>query len=264
LVSFTQTTQAAVEGNTYYFTTSSTNTYEENSITIYTSKLNAWFKVDALNITRDILYYDFEGYHWSEGSEIEFSSEFVYFQDNIVEFNLFTWDPDNDSISAPPSVTIYPTDAPHTPGRYVFVNPTWSTHETDWESSVDAVEENPTVQQSAFSAPGDGTFYFSIIVDVETIWEIDDTPENATSTTQFDFSASYDDDGILSSYLFTTTHSFSNENFTCRLISSWSVSRTSGPSLGGGLALDATLLAVGVAIPVSLLIGLLIGKRMWG
>ena len=54
----------AVEGNSYYFTTSQALTYEEDGNTLSVTRVDAWFKVVAQNITRDILYYDFEGYHW--------------------------------------------------------------------------------------------------------------------------------------------------------------------------------------------------------
>ncbi|MGY5852973.1 MAG: hypothetical protein RTU92_05350 [Candidatus Thorarchaeota archaeon] len=264
LFSQSQTVQASVEGKTYYFATSSSDTYEENGVSLYKIQHDAWFKVDALNVTRDLLYYDFEGYHYSEGAEVEYQSESVYFQDNLVHFVLGTYDPDNDSQSYPPSLTIYPTDAHHQPGRYVFVNPTWDSHETDWQQSIDDVEEQSSVSQSTFSAPGDGTFSFSIAVDIEDIKFIDDTAENATGVRRFDFSATYDADGVLNTLLLTTTTMLNNENFTSRFISTWSVSRTSGPSLGGGIALDTTLVAVGIAIPVSLLIGALIGRKVWG
>ncbi len=263
LVSSAQTVQADVEGKSYYFTTNQSDSYEENGILLYSSDIDAWFKIDALNISTDILYYDYEGYHWSEGSEVEFSSEAIYFQDQHVEFDLSTFDFDNDSISSYAYISIDPTDAAHVPGRYVFVNPTWSTHDSDWQASIDAVEDDPTVESSTFNAPGDGTFSFSIVVNVETIWYIDDNPENSTGTTTFDFSATYDDDGVLNTYILTTTRSLSNENFTSRIISSWNVIRTSGPGASGDTTLSTTLIAVGVAVPVSLLIGALIGRKVW-
>jgi hypothetical protein len=253
----------AVEGKSYYFTTSQIQSYEENGYVLVNTRSDAWFKIDALNITRDILYYNFEGYHWSEGTEVEYQSEAIHFQDNMVYFDLHTYDPDNDSYSTPPSITVYPTDVHYAPGRYVFVNPTWSTHETDWDASVDNVESMPSVQSSTFSAPGDGTFSFTIIVNVETIWEIADNPENATGTTRYDFSASYDDDGVLNSLSLSSTTSLSNEDFTSRSITTWQVLRASGPGAGTGAALDMGLVALGVAIPVSLLVGLVIGKLKW-
>ena len=263
LLSSTQITPAAVEGKSYYFTTSWTDSYEENEILLYTNTLDAWFRIDALNISTDILYYDYEGYHISEGSEVEFSSEAIYFQDQHVEFDLGTFDPDNDSYSLYAYISVDPTDVGYAPGRFVFVNPTWSTHESDWQASIDLVEDNPTVESSTFNAPGDGTFSFSIAVNVESIWYIDDNPENATGITRFDFSATYDDDGVLNTYSLSTTRTLSNENFTSRLTSSRTVLRTSGPGASGDITLSTTLIAVGIAVPISILIGALLAKKFW-
>ncbi|MGY5874595.1 MAG: hypothetical protein RTU30_02505 [Candidatus Thorarchaeota archaeon] len=265
LVSHSQTVQATVEGKTYYFTTSSSETYEENGVSLYKIQQDAWFKIVALNVTRELVYYDFEGFHYTEGAEVEYRLGVdVNFQDNLVHFDLYTDDPDNDSLSGFPYLTVNPSDSHHEPGGYVFVNPTFDSHDTDWQQAIDDVEEQSSVSQSTFNAPGDGTFSFSIAVDIEAIDYIDDTAENATGVRRFDFSAVYDADGVLNTLLLTATTMLNNENFTSRFISARSVTRTSGPSLGGGVALDTTLVAVGIAIPVSLLIGALIGRKVWG
>jgi hypothetical protein len=261
---------ASIVGNVYYFeATWVDQTFQENGGPVYQSKSEGVFKITVFNITEiggdDVYEYNYNGFDWIGISAHVDENETVEFQDNKVYFNLATTDGDADNRSESADVNLYPTRSFSYHGRYAFVNPVWSTHETDWGSAASDVEADPTVSSFTHNM-GDGSFSFRIVVEVEDTVHVNGVPQDANGTQTFVFSAVYDSDGIMSSWSLTNQVSLQNENYTSDQTVTTRFARTGG--LGGPIVFDSTLgtilVAAGAVGIIALVAGLAIGKRRWG
>jgi hypothetical protein len=261
---------ATVVGNTYYFAaTWIDQTFQENGGPVYQSAAEGAFKITVFNVTEiggdDVYEYNYNGFDWIGIATHVDHNDTVEFQNNKVYFDLSTTDGDSDNRSETADVNIYPTWSFTHHGRHAFVNPVWSTHETDWGSAASDVNADPTVSSFTHNM-GDGSFSFRIIVEVEDTVDVDGTPQDANGTQTFVFSTSYDSDGILSTWSLSAQMSLQNENYTSDQTVTTRVARTS--SLGGPVIFDSALgtilVSAGAAAAVALVVGLAIGKRRWG
>ncbi len=255
---------ADITGNTYWFSgTWLEQTYQENLGEEFRSSVSGEFKITVLNATEaggdDVYEYNFQGFSWYRVPYYLNVTSAVEFQENKVLFELETEDDDNDSRAETAELTVFPAFQHYRPGHMFFVNPIWSTHNTGWESAVnDAQNENTTAQLTESS--GDGAFNLRLVIDIESE---DEGELNGTRT--FDFTASYDSDGILTSWETITTTRLSNENHTSRHILTERYARATGPSGGQGIGSDlVTILGfVGVAVVAGVVVGIFLGKRYW-
>ncbi|MFQ5831395.1 MAG: hypothetical protein ACE5H4_01685 [Candidatus Thorarchaeota archaeon] len=261
---------ASIVGNTYYFAaTWIDQTFQENGGPIYQSEAGGVFEVTVFNVTEqggdDVYVYNYNGFDWLTVSVPVDHNDTVDFQNNKVYFDLATTDGDADNRSEATDVEIYPTRSFTHHGRHLFVNPVWSTHETDWGSAASDVTADPTVSSFTHNS-GDGSFSFRIEVDIEDTAEVDGDTQDVNGTAVFTFSASYDSDGVLSTWSLSMHTSLHNENYTSDHTISTSLARTSG--LGGAVifdpALGTTLAVAGGAAVVALAAGLAVGKKRWG
>jgi len=261
---------ASIVGNVYYFeATWVDQTFQENGGPIYQSKSESAFKITVFNVTEiggdDVYEYNYNGFDWIGIATPVDHNGTVEFQDNKVYFGLSTTDGDADNRSESTDVDVYPARSFTYHGRYVFVNPVWSTHETDWGSAATGVEADPTVSSFTHNM-GDGSFSFRIVVEVEDIVDVDGTPQDVNGTHTFVFSAVYDSDGIMSSWSLSAQLSLQNENYTSDQTVTTRLARTGG--LGGPIVFDSALgtilVTAGAAAIIALVAGLAIGKRRWG
>jgi len=258
-------THAAIIGNTYYFTgTWIESSFQEDNSPVFTSTASGQFKIEVLDVTAgDSIEYNYQGFAF--GSIPINENYTVAFQDNKVYFDLSTFNPDNDSLAESTYITIYPTTSFRHPGRHLFVNPVWMTHDTDWNAAVVDANNDSTVSSIVESA-NEGVFTFTIIVNVNGTIEVGDDFQKANGTYTYTFAASYDSDGIALNWAFSQAMNLHNENSTQIYTVGTSFTRTSG--VGPGTVIDPfmgiPLIYVAASVPVVLIIGLLIGKKMWG
>jgi len=258
-------THAAIIGNTYYFTgTWTESSYQEDNSPVFTSTSSGQFKIEILNVTAgDLLEYNYQGFAF--GSIPTNDNYTTPFQDNKVYFGLHTSDPDNDSLAESTYITIYPTTTFSNPGRHLLVNPVWMTHDTDWNDAVADVNSDSTVSSIVESA-NEGAFTFTIIVNVNGTIEVGGDFQKANGTYTYTFAASYDSDGIALNWMFSQAMNLHNENATQSYTVGTSFTRTAG--IGPGTVIDPfmgiPLIYVAASVPIVLIIGLLIGKKMWG
>jgi len=256
-------THAAIIGNTYYFTgTWTESSFQVDDSPVFTSTSSGQFKIEILNVTAgDLTAYNYQGFAF--GSSPINDNYTVPFQINKVYFDLHTFNPDNDSLAESTSITIYPTMSSSNPGRHLFVNPSWDTHDPDWNTAVQEVENDETVN-SFVQSHSDDVFSFTIIVNVNCKIEVGGDFQKANGT--YTFAASYDSDGIALNWVFSQAMHPSNENSTQSYTVGTSFDRTSG--VGPRTVIDPfmgiPLIYVAASVPIALIIGLLIGKKMWG
>ena len=258
-------THAAVIGNTYYFTgTWTESSFQEDTSPVFTDMSSGQFKIEILNVTAgDSIEYNYHGFAFGPNPVNE--NYTTPFQDNKVYFDLFTSDPDNDSLAESTFITIYPTTSFSNPGRHLLVNPIWMTHDTDWNDAVTDVNSDSTVSSIVESA-NEGAFSFTIVVNVNGTIEVGGDFQQANGTYTYTFAASYDSDGIALNWAFSQAMYLHNENATQRYTMGTSYVRTAG--VGPGTVIDPymgiPLIYVAASVPIVLIIGLLIGKKMWG
>ena len=268
LIASPQIANATIVDNTYNFAGvwfEQTSQYDNGPI--YVSKREGQFKLTILNVTQmggsDVIVYNYAGF--DSRSVVRDINDTVDFQDNKVYFDLTTYDTDNNSRSEFASLAVYPYIDYRSPGHFIFVNPVWSTHVTGWDAAVADVEDNPIVSSSQFTA-SEGSFTLNIVVDAEANFTVGTQLQPGNGTYTYTFSASYDSDGVLSSYQRTYKMHMQNENSTLDYTTSTSVLRTSGSGPSASvldLSAGIPLLYVGIIIPVVLVIGLLIGRKLW-
>ena len=257
---------ADITGNTYWFSGAwLEQSYQEDLGEEFKSSVSGEFKITVLNATEaggdDVYEYNFQGFSWYRVPYYLNETSAVEFQDNKVSFEIETEDEDDDNRAETAELAVFPSFQHYRPGHMFFVNPIWSTHNTGWESAVDdAQNENTTAQMT--ESYGDGSFSLRLVIDIESESE-DEGQLNGTRT--FDFTASYDSDGILKNWEKVTTTRQSNENHTSRHILTERYARTTGP--GGGLGVGGDLVTtlgfVGVAVVVGIVVGIFLGKRYW-
>ena len=258
-------THAAIIGNTYYFAgTWMESSYQEDNNPVFTSTWDGQFKIEIMNVTAgDLIEYNYQGFAFGSSPTNENYS--TPFQDNKVYFELNTFNPDNDSFAESTYVDIYPTISFGNPARHLLVNPVWMTHDVDWNAAVADVNSDSTVSSIVESA-NEGVFTFTIIVNVNGTIEVGGDYQQANGTYTYTFAASYDSDGIALNWAFSTARNLHNENATQRYTVGTSYVRTAG--VGPGTVIDPymgiPLIYVAASVPIVLIIGLLIGKKMWG
>ncbi|MHA1882387.1 MAG: hypothetical protein ACTSUO_05010 [Candidatus Thorarchaeota archaeon] len=257
-----QPVSADITGNHYFFAATWEN-YErtvDNEL-IYQHSVDGTFEITVYNLTSSDEYeYNYNGFNYAYGYPHDDDvNDSVDFLDNRVHFYLQIYDTNDNNMSNYYYLNMYPYFTSHHPGNMFFVNPTWETHNADWTDGV----ENATGYSSVTSitgVAGDGTFTLHLAMNVETI---DFVHGNMTGTTTLDFDASYDDDGVLSTWELTRTTSIYNENHTINSVDLEKYSRIS--ARGGGIIFDSSLttqlLIVGGVGIGCLVLGVVVGKK---
>ena len=258
-----QPVSADITGNHYFFAATWEN-YErtiDNEL-IYQHSIDGTFEITIYNLTSSDDYeYNYNGFNYAYGYPYDADfNDSVDFLDNRVHFYLEPYDIDGNNVSNGYYLYMYPAFHSHSPGHMLFINPTWETHNADWNDGVENATGYSSVT-SITSGAGDGTFSFNIVMNVETI---DFVHGNMTGTTTLDFDASYDDDGVLSDWELTRTTSIQNENHTINNVDLERYTRVSGR--GGGVIFDSSLTtqqlnAGGVGIGY-LVLGIILGKKL--
>ncbi len=258
---------ADITGNTYYFSaTWNEKTSQVDSGPVYKSTVTGQFSINIYNITPSDLYeYSFKGQnyiHHQYSPYYDEQNDTVDFQDNRVYFDVVTTDSDNDSRSEVTGFVVYPYFTHHLPGNMFFVNPVWSLHNTEWNDGISAAEDDDTVSSVSGSA-SEGIFSADIVVDIEMGSSL---LGNLTGTLSIEFDASYDQDGVLSTWSVVRISDLSNEEHSIIETEIQRFSRTS--SAGSGVVFDSTTTTaiglVGVAAVGGIVLGVLIGKKYWG
>ena len=261
----TKAARAAVPGNVYTFTqTQNELTYRDTTGPSSSYTTTGQFQVTTFNVTASDRYeYNYYGYHMSQSYPVD-RNDSVDFQDNKVYFDLNVIDPDDDNRSDVTWLEILPY-TPSNPGRDLFVNPVWSTHDTDWNDAVDDAEDE-NVTTSLTHQHGEGQFSVTIVVDTESVVSVGGIFQDVNGTMTFEFAASYDTDGVLSSWSFYQRHLLQNENYSSDYRLTITTARGSGGPVAGpaDTSLQTTLAVIGVTFVVALVIGLFVGKRRWG
>lgn len=222
------------------------------------------FRISVYNITPGDLYeYAFTGMNYHPFGFSPYYDEHngtVDFQDNKVYFDLDTTDADEDELAEVYDLDLFPFFTEHHPGYMFFVNPVWTTHNTDWNTAVDDAESQSGVT-SIVESNEDGVFSFEILIGIEYDHSVYDYM-NGTLT--LSFNAEYDTDGVLSSWSLRQVTSSSNENHTIVQTLSQTFARGAGAGSLLDPSLSASLLLVGMSGVGGLIIGLVIGKKYWG
>ncbi|MHA2043139.1 MAG: hypothetical protein ACW99G_00010 [Candidatus Thorarchaeota archaeon] len=184
----------------------------------------------------------------------------IAFQDSKVYFDLDTTDADANNLTEDYDLDMYPYFSTFSPGSMFFVNPVWSTHNTDWNTAVDDAEILPSVT-SITESTGEGSFSFQIVMGIE-----QDHPDynNMTGTATITFNAVYDTDGVLSTWSLQQLRSSSNENHTIVHTLRQSFARGAGAAALGDPSPAITLALVGGASVAGIIVGVVIGKKYWG
>jgi hypothetical protein len=256
---------ADITGNVYNFNAVwFDQSYQIDNVIVLDEKVQGDFRVEINNITPSDSYeYSFTGLNWNFWSFSPFYDEHngsVAFQDNKVYFDLDTTDADEDDLTEDYDLDMYPYFSEHHPGSMFFVNPVWSTHNTDWTTAIDDAETQLGV--TAFTeSTGEGSFSFQVTIGIE----YNHTDYNyMTGTMTISFSAVYDADGVLSTWSLQQVRSSSNENHTIVYTLNQSFGRGTGAGSLIDSSLSTSLLIGGVAGVGGLIVGVVIGKKFWG
>ncbi|MHA1772346.1 MAG: hypothetical protein ACTSYL_06115 [Candidatus Thorarchaeota archaeon] len=260
------TAHAAVPGKTYSFSVHwLEQVYQENNGPIVNSDVTGEFQIHVFNITstggNDLIYYNYKGWNFALIPQYADHNDSVAFQDNKVYWVLSTLDSNGDNRSESTSLVIFPVPHFGHPGQFIFVNPIWSTHDTNWNQAINDTKFNPTVDQSTFTySASDGAYSFSFTVNIE------DVTEELNGTITFSLTASYDSDGVLSQYQFVQHRLLHRANFSSDYTIINKITRVASVGVSSPLNLDATVpvMALAAIIPASIIVGLLIGKKFFG
>lgn len=269
-----EVTNAAVTGNIYYFS----DTWHEQIVQVdsgpaYQSSDYGQFRITIYNQSelggKEVYHYNYNGFYSSSWGHNPYTyynhNDTVAFQDNIVHFSLFAEDYNDNNRADACYLGIYPYEDPNHPGQTLFVNTNWSAYEL-WDNAQEEVENNSFVDQSltSFSNPGDGTFYFTIVVNIDTRMTLSGQFQDWNGTYTYTLSSSYDLDGVLLNYMFSTREQLFNENHTC----DWTIVRSItriigvGPDLAPIFNTLITIIVVAcVAFPLGVLFGIQIRRR---
>lgn len=256
--------RAVVEGTTYYYSTTyyQESTQEDNNPE-YDYSIKGDFRVYVFNVSEvggdDVINYNYQGYVWWGALFYVDHNDSVDFQDNKVYWTISTTDSNSNNRSEyiVSSVTPEPQESWFDWGEHLFVNPIWSTHDSDWSAAIDntAADNSSTLISQSI---GDGSFAFQIEVLME------DLGANLNGTRTCTYSSSFDEDGVLLEMRFSEATSWENENTTIDITETYELIRTAGlPGGGLNLNMDVPLVvAAGIGV-VTLIVGLLIGRRLW-
>lgn len=253
---------ADITGNTYSFgAIFFEQSYRVDNTIVLDETIQGDFQVTIFNITPSDSYeYTFTGLNYYAYMFSPFYDErngSVAFQDNKVHFDLDTVDVDADNLTENYDFDIYPYFSGSSPGGMFFVNPVWSTHNTDWNAGVDDAEAQHSVTAVTESAD-EGRFSCEIIFGNEYNHSV---YNYMNGTVTISFSATYDTDGVLSTWSIQRVTSSSNENHT--VVHTQKQSFTQGAVVGavGDSTLATTLALIGVAGIAGLIVGVVIGKK---
>lgn len=255
-----QSVSADITGNTYNFSAVwFDQSYQVDNAIILDETVQGDFSISIYNITPSDSYeYTFTGlnYHpYGFSPYYDERNDSVAFQDNKVYFDLDTTDVDEDDLAEDYDLDMFPYFSEHHPGNMFFVNPVWSTHNTDWTTAVDDAETQLGVTGVTESAT-EGSFSFQIALGIE--YNHTDY-DYMNGTLAISFNAAYDTDGVLSTWSLQYVTSSSNENHT--IVHTISQNFARGAGAGVDSTLGTTLVLVGVAGVGCLIVGIVIGKK---
>jgi hypothetical protein len=259
--------QADVIGSTYSFSAVwMEQSYQVDGVVVQQILLQGTFQIVVHNITASDGYdYTFTGmnsHHLYDVPYYDEQNDTAYFDDNTVYFDLDCTDSDENGFAEAAGVGLAPGYHYHNPGAIVFVDPVWDSHIIEWDESVTEAESEEGFQSITESAD-EGSFSFQIIVDVE---DEHDDYGNMTGTATFTFSATYDVDGVLNTWEYTSATSLQNENHT--VSNTWSQRFAQGTGSGAGFVGTSDLMAdiaiAGIALAGGLIIGVIVAKRYYG
>lgn len=264
ILAFTpQPVSADITGNHYFFAATwyDVKYTVDNELVVQHSD-SGTCEITIHNLTsRDEYEYNYNGFnYYSYGSPYDVDiNDSVDFLENRVHFQLMLYDFDEDSITDFVTIDVYPGFHHYSPGYMFFVNPTWETHNVDWNNAVENATGYSSVSSITDSA-ANGAFSFNIVVDVETSYFFHG---NMTGTTTLDYDASYDDDGVLSTWELTRTTAVQNENHTINSVNLEKYTRVSarGDEVAFDSNLTTQLLIVGGVGIGCLVLGIIIGKK---
>lgn len=258
-----QSVRADVAGSTYNFTaTWDDTTLTVDNVLVYQNSFTGTFQIEVYNLTSSDNYdYNFAGFNldYSGPPYVDDQNDSVNIIHNRVYFDLETTDDDDDNLADDIDLEMHPDYSYHSPGDLFFVNPTWSLHDSDWNAAVSDLDDNPTITEPITESADEGVFSFRIIVNIETE-NSDYGLMNGTDTIVF--SASYDADGVLSTWDLTQTIAMENENHTTTQVTSERYSR--GGAVGPVIvdpALTTQIALLGGASVACLVIGVVIGRK---
>lgn len=267
--SLPQMASASIIGNVYTFRiTWMDMEYSRDSGVVYSAESSGEFSITVFNATTeggdDVYHYTYHGFTWLMTPYPILTNETVEFQENKVYFALSTTDADADNRSESVGLTIYPQAPFSHPGRNMFVNPTWTTHSSGWNEAVEDIEDNPTVS-SVTDDISEGSFSLSFEVSMEGTIDVGEESQQANGTMAYTFLATYDEDGIVSSWALTSQRTLTNENSTQFMKTGSRIERIGAPSGGGALpAVFGTYFAwAGIGVVAGLAIGLGVGRKYW-
>ncbi len=251
---------AAITGNTYNFSAIwFDQNYQVDNANILDESKHGNFQIHITNLTPSDYYeYTYTGLNWNHWSYSPYYDEdngSIAFQDNKVHFDLDTVDADENDLIEYYDFQTYPYFSEHHPGSMFFVNPVWSTHDTDWTSSVDDADTQLGVTDITQST-GEGDFSFRVTMGIE---DNHTEYDYMSGTLIITFSAAYDADGVLSTWSVRHVTSLSNDDHTTIRTVSQSFSRGAGAPLDPSIG--TTLILVGVAGIGCLVIGVAIGRK---
>jgi hypothetical protein len=255
---------ADATGNTYHYSAIFyRTTAQEDNNPEYVSEIEGQFSIYVFNISQvggdDVINYNYQGYSWTydTASYVDYNGS-ADFQDNKVYWELFTTDIDGNNLSEQAGIAVHPLSHVHHPGESFFVNPYWSTHETNWNDAIEETE-NVTSATLVSQSLGDGAFEFEIEVNMEY------PSSNSSGTNTYSFSALYDEDGILSRFEYLIRYYMFNVNNSYDYTTKTSYTRTGGVGpTGNPLDIAVPLGYVAIIAPATLVVGLVIGKKLWG
>ncbi|MFX1560751.1 MAG: hypothetical protein ACFFBL_09200 [Promethearchaeota archaeon] len=238
--------------------------YQVDNAIVLDETIQGNFQIQIVNITPSDLYqYTFRGfnyYPWSFAPHYDEFEGFIDFQDNKVSFDLNSIDFDANNLTEGYFLDMSPYFIGSHPGTMFFVNPVWSTHNTDWTIAVEDAETQPGLISLTESAT-EGSFSFQIRMGFE---QNHSDYNYMTGEVTLTFNAAYDNDGVLSSWSLQQVRSRSNENHT--VIDT--VSQSFARGTGAGALLQPSLipaLAIAGGLGVGgLILGVAIGRKYWG
>ena len=254
---------ADITGTVYNFSAVWFNQkYQVDNAIVLDETLQGDFRIHVYNITPSDWYeYTFTGLNYNFWSSPYFDERngSIAFQDNKVYFNLDTLDADGDNLTEDYDVDMYPYFSEHHPGSMFFVNPVWSTHNTDWTDSVEDAEAELGVSAFTESA-NEGSFSFQATIGIE----YNHSMYNYMSgTSTVSFNAAYDNDGVLSTWSLQQVRSASNENHTVVHTLRQSFARGAGAGALFDTSLTTSLVIAGGAGVIGLIVGVVIARKYW-
>ena len=255
-----QSVSAAITGNVYNFSAVwFGQTYQVDNTNVLEETEQGNFQIRITNLTPSDYYeYTYTGLNWNHWTISPYYDEYngsIAFQDNKVHFDLDTVDVDEDDLIEDYDFQMYPYFSEHHPGTMFFINPVWSTHDTDWADSLDDADTQLGVTDITQSR-GDGDFSLRITMGIE--YNHTDY-DYMSGTLIITFNAAYDNDGVLSTWSLKYVTSSSNEDHN--IIQTVTQSFTRGAGAPIDPSMSTTLLLVGAAGVGCLVIGIVIGRK---